>query len=261
MGDLLLCNHQIAAMPYYIEAVSLNIYSLEELCYVIEHETFVLDDSFFDDELILWIEREVGESELAGQLRRSVHREQGVLKSVELILNATGYLSYEAGMQVLSRIREMQHKPVFERCKMRADRYAGNGKYVNALLEYHRILQMEEACRKNPVMCGSIWHNLGVVYARLFLFREARECFLKAYHYRMDMESLFEAAYASLYLGEEKEAEKIVTKYGMDEQKVLKIKERLESIGQSNELINEEDSEELLQKLSVWKAEYQRNCR
>lgn len=261
MGDLLLCNHQIAAMPYYIEMVSLNIYSLEELCYVIEHYTFVLDEGFFDDELILWIEKEIGENELAGQLRQSLRKEQGVTKLVELVLNATGYLSYESGIKVLSRIREMQHKTVFERRKMRADRYIGNKKYVNALLEYRRILQMEEECKKNPVMCGNIWHNLGVVYARLFLFREARECFQKAYHYHMNMESVFAAMAASLYLGEETEAGKLAEKYGLEEQKAVQLRERLESISQSNEFVNEEDGMVLMQRLYDWKAEYQKNCR
>ena len=31
MGELLLCNEAIAAMPYYIEGVSINVYSIEEL--------------------------------------------------------------------------------------------------------------------------------------------------------------------------------------------------------------------------------------
>ena len=33
MGELILCSHPIAAMPYYIDNISLNVYSLEELCY------------------------------------------------------------------------------------------------------------------------------------------------------------------------------------------------------------------------------------
>ena len=33
MGELLLCNEAIAAMPYYIECVSINVYSIEELNY------------------------------------------------------------------------------------------------------------------------------------------------------------------------------------------------------------------------------------
>ena len=31
MGELLLCNEAIAAMPYYIEGVAINVYSIEEL--------------------------------------------------------------------------------------------------------------------------------------------------------------------------------------------------------------------------------------
>ena len=220
MGALLLCNRPIAAMPYYIEALSVNIYSLEELCYVIEHHPFLLDEGFFDDELILWIEREVGEGELAEGLRQSLRKEQGITKLVELILNATGYLNYDAGMRILSQIREMQHKTVFERRKMRADRYVENKKYINALLEYRRILQMEEECKKNPVVCGNIWHNQGTVFARLFLFREAKECFEKAYQYHMNLESIYEAMAACRYLGEDEELRKLAVKYGLSRGKI-----------------------------------------
>ena len=35
MGELLLCNGPIAAMPFYLEGVSINIYSIDELDYYI----------------------------------------------------------------------------------------------------------------------------------------------------------------------------------------------------------------------------------
>lgn len=281
MGALLLCNRPIAAMPYYIEALSLNIYSLEELCYVIEHHPFLLDEGFFDDELIHWIEWEVGEGELAEHLRQSLRQEQGITKLVELILNATGYLTYEAGMGIISQIREMQHKTVFERRKMRADRYAENKKYINALLEYRRILQMEEECKKNPVVCGNIWHNQGTVFARLFLFREARECFEKAYQYHMNLESIYEAMAACRYLGEDEELANLAGKYGVDELEVERFKENWTRISQSEAIMNVEEeidaifaeksdflpensleeNNALMRMLQDWKAEYQKNCR
>ena len=281
MGALLLCNRPIAAMPYYIEALSLNIYSLEEVCYVIEHHPFLMDEGFFDDDLILWIEREVGEGELAEQLRQALRKEQGITKLVELILNTTGYLTYEAGMRILSQIREMQHKTVFERRKMRADRYVENKKYINALLEYRRILQMEEECKKNPVVCGNIWHNQGTVFARLFLFREARECFEMAYQYHMNPESIYEAMAACRYLGEDEELMKLAVKYGIDEQEVVELGERWRRISRSEAIVNVEEeidamfAEEsdfwqevpleenaaLMQMLRDWKVEYQKNCR
>ena len=42
MGELILCSQQLAAMPYYIENVSLNVYSLDELCYYIKNNTCLL---------------------------------------------------------------------------------------------------------------------------------------------------------------------------------------------------------------------------
>jgi len=281
MGALLLCNHPIAAMPYYIEALSLNIYSMEELCYVIEHHPFLLDEGFFDEELISWIDREVGEGELAEQLRQSLRKELGITKLVELILNATGYLSYEAGMNILGQIREMQHKTVFERRKMRADRYVENKKYINALLEYRRILQMEEECKKNPVVCGNIWHNQGTVFARLFLFREARECFEKAYQYHMNLESIYEAMAACRYLGEDDALTNLARKYGIAEKEVAELSEQWTNISRSdaivrveeeidaifareNDFLQEvplEENAALMQMLCDWKAEYQKNCR
>ncbi len=280
MGALLLCNHPIAAMPYYIEALSLNIYSLEELCYVIEHQPFLLDEGFFDEELINWIEREVKETELAEQLRQSIRRELGVTKPVELILNATGYLSYESGMNIINQIREMQHKTVFERRKMRADRYVENKKYINALLEYRRILQMEEECKKNPVVCGNIWHNQGTVFARLFLFREAKECFETAYRYHMNLESIYEAMAACSYLGDDEALAGLAKKYGIPETEVAELTGRWTNISRSETIVHMEEEIDaifagesdflsevsldenaaLMQMLRDWKTEYQKNC-
>ena len=43
MGELLLCSEPIAAMPFYIENASLNVYSIEELCYYIKTNTYMLE--------------------------------------------------------------------------------------------------------------------------------------------------------------------------------------------------------------------------
>ena len=55
MGELILCSHPIAAMPYYIDNISLNVYSLEELCYYIENHLYLIEADFMSEELCLWI--------------------------------------------------------------------------------------------------------------------------------------------------------------------------------------------------------------
>lgn len=258
MGELLLCNQSIAAMPYFIEDLSLNIYSLEELCYVIEHYVYLVDDDFFDEDMMLWIESEIRETELAEQLRQFKKSEDSITKLVEQILNATGYLNYSNGLSVISQVREMQHKSVFERRKMRADCYVENKKYSSALLEYKRVLQMEEECQKNPFICGSVWHNQGTAYARLFLFKEAKECFETAYQYHMNMESIYEAMLACWCMCDEAGLRKLMKKYNMDKQGLA----RLEAYWMENMSCREldvpiEDEEAVMQMLKEWKREYQ----
>ena len=69
MGELLLCNEAIAAMPYYIEGVSINVYSIEELNYYIINTTYLLDDDFMSLELCIWIENHAHLPKLAMHLR------------------------------------------------------------------------------------------------------------------------------------------------------------------------------------------------
>ena len=57
MGELILCSHPIAAMPYYIDNISLNVYSLEELCYYIENHLYLIEADFMSEELCLWIQK------------------------------------------------------------------------------------------------------------------------------------------------------------------------------------------------------------
>ena len=57
MGELILCGGPLAAMPYYIEEVSLNVYSLEELSYYVEQILYLLGPDFMQEELCDWVER------------------------------------------------------------------------------------------------------------------------------------------------------------------------------------------------------------
>ncbi len=40
MGELILCNQNMAAFPYYVEEAAIGVYSLEELSYYICHKCF-----------------------------------------------------------------------------------------------------------------------------------------------------------------------------------------------------------------------------
>ena len=65
MGELILCRQPIAAMPFYFDNVSLNVYSLEEICYYIKNNLYLIDSGFMSEDLCVWIEHELKEKEIA----------------------------------------------------------------------------------------------------------------------------------------------------------------------------------------------------
>ena len=181
MGELILCSHPIAAMPYYIDNISLNVYSLEELCYYIENHLYLIEADFMSEELCLWIGQELDEKDLAQSLRSVLLGNGSLSDFTELILRSCGYCSEDTIRHIRSVLLDMQNKSVFECSKIRADRYMESEKYVKAIHEYRKLLGMEEECKKNPVLEGNIRHNLGTACAELFLFDEAAANFLNAY--------------------------------------------------------------------------------
>lgn len=192
MGELLLCHEPIASLPYYVDKVGVNLYSMEELCYYIAGNTYLLDATFMNEELCTWVEKQMGLYKLAERLR-DIMRSRGPLSDfAEAILRQTTYLEEAEITEVLLALREMEEKSDFECGKIRADRLMEQDKYLGAIYEYKRLLDSGEAEGQNALLLGNIWHNLGTAYARLFLFDEACDCYDRAYRLNQRGESLRE---------------------------------------------------------------------
>ena len=276
MGDLILCNYPIAAMPFYIEAFSGNIYSLEELCYYIEHNLLLMEEEFFEEDLFYWIEKEIGAKELAEKLRLSKQEQKGLADTLILLWKETGYWDAKTVRELVAQVKGLSEISVLERRKMRADLYAEKKRYFPAILEYRTVLQMEEACKSNPEVCGNIWHNQGVCFAGLFLFEEARECFLTAYRYHRNMEFVYAALAACRYLNDTETEISIRKQYDISDSTYMEITKQWQEALESKDILefNEQlevffendrnmllEQPEFIQLLSDWKKGYQKNCR
>ena len=73
MGEMIYCRRPLAAAPFYIEDVSLNVYSLEELSFYIATNVYLLNQEFMSGELCNWIGREVGDRELMKKTKGRFH--------------------------------------------------------------------------------------------------------------------------------------------------------------------------------------------
>lgn len=278
MGELLLCKEPIAAMPYYIDGISINVYSLEELCYYFMNNIYLIERDFMSEELCTWVEKEVGRIRLADRLR-DIMRTNGKLSDFirEIILEA-GYCTKEEAAHILGVIAEMEEKSDFECSKIRADRLMERQKYLSSIYEYKRLLDSEEAKDENPVTIGNIWHNLGTAYARLFLFEEATHCYEEAHKRNQKEESLKELLMCYRCRHDEAGFIRVALENGLDDTAMQSLRNEasLASRGESNTALEEQlerianyngenarmkKQKELGEIILAWKDDYRRICR
>lgn len=177
MGELLLCSHGIASMPYYIETVALNVYSLEEMCYYLKNNIDLADPSFMDDELIEWVRVQLKLPALAGRLEKQKAR-GSLFEFVAALVSGCNYCAAEELEQMKAALADFENKTETECAKIRADRLLSKRRYRACILEYRKLLERPEA---RGEFAGNVYHNLGCAYAGLFLFGQAAECYGKAY--------------------------------------------------------------------------------
>lgn len=278
MGELLFCHESIAALPYYIEGMGINIYSMEELSYYIMNYTYLLDTGFMCEELCTWISSEMKAYKLAEHLRDEMRGNRRLSEFVLAILEQSGYCSVKEKQQIVLMLRQMEEKSDFECNKLRTDGLMERGKYLSCIYEYKRLLDSED-CKEQPSeLVGNIWHNLGTAYAKLFLFEQA----LKAYEKAVTLNGAKESKKACLFcyrcLHDEQGFIRKSIEYKLDDMSVQEIRNELSMASRSEELIRFEERMEQMAELSVkgqsqgvrqelleivqeWKEAYRKSCR
>ena len=161
-------------------SLSLIIYSLEELCYYVAHNAYLINTEFACYELCGWIGREIGKEEEKA-LTTILDEEKPLHVFIETLLNMCDYLPGDEIRNVVEIISSFENKSPIECSKIRADRLLDKGNIVDAIYEYENILDRADKKEISKEFLGDIWHNLAVCYSRLFFFNEASVCFEYAY--------------------------------------------------------------------------------
>lgn len=278
MSELLFCHAPIASLPYYIEGLGINIYSMEELCYFIAGNVFLLDDSFMNEELCTWIEKQMSAYKLAENLRNIMHAGRRLSVFVDLILEDTCYYSKPEIDNIVSMLEQLEQKTGFECSKMRADQLMEKEKYLAAIYAYRKLLDSREAKETDALLRGNVWHNLGTAYARLFLFEEAAACYEKAYELNQTYESVRETLLCSCYMEDEENLKQKCAQYFVDENTIEALKEEREQAGDNPRIREFDERLEHIRSMLAdgqkvqakdalndiifnWKEEYRRGCK
>ncbi len=176
-----LCQVKQAQKPYFIENINTNIYSIEELCYYLYENVYLIDDTIMNEALCDWIRDELGLKKLYRQLYEHVDKQDGIVYFILPIFREIGYLDARQMREFTEHISHLEVQPSDARAKLKGDYLVRCGMYGNAVSEYHKILQNQKPGNLGTTFYTQVRNNLGCAYARMFRFEEAADCFLNAW--------------------------------------------------------------------------------
>lgn len=229
MTDLILCHSALAENPYYFAALGVNIYSIEELCFLLKENACILDDDVLDKELCAFLIEEAEMPVLGKKLMYML--EEGVTAGefIMTILEDSVLLSEEELSEVRQTLVDSAGLDRNRKHKRRGDNMLRNKKYALALDEYRYILDSMEREYDRETYAG-VLHNMGTAYAGMFLLKEASECFFEAYELSGERESAVSFLLAAKACYEPEKYERLLMRYGFNDEIVGEAEKRYEEL-------------------------------
>ena len=141
MGRVYLCLGQNAELPYYFEKAKVHIWNIEELCYFIRENAWIMEPELLTKELIDWVAQQCGLPKLAVLLNDSLKEEDCVTAFAACLFSYTGYCPQEQALQVQKILQTNAGNNETDRAKARGDYFLESGKYFRALQEYEPLMK------------------------------------------------------------------------------------------------------------------------
>ncbi len=201
MGQVILCHPYKATTPYVISYTGTRVYTYEELCYFICDNLDLMDNNIMDVSLVSWMKEQLNMKDIAEKLSAGLKNNIGYTGFLSLILGEGGFLDDSEMRSVISQLSEISKMSSDEKIKHQADKYLNNKKYSLAFVLYLRLAEKlekdEKRDNKKNELYGDILHDMGVIYANMFMFELAADYFKKAYRLNLREESNIAANNAS----------------------------------------------------------------
>ena len=236
------CVGDYATTPYCIPGLELNVYSMEELCYCIKENAFLLDFSLMNDGLIDWIERQCGLKNLAKELYQQAHKSGSLSAFAVTILVYTGLYDKDVIREIEQVLKKGAGLSTVEKRKSQVDYLVRQKKYLPALRGYDQLLEnwseFENNQEQQPAAStrAAILHNKGSAYAGLMQYGQAAKCFLEAYGISGSPEDYTEYLAAKRMELPESDYVAFAAERPENYQYVLRLEKRLEQLTQEWEL-------------------------
>ena len=178
---LILCEKNEVTTPFYISDLGVNIYSLEELCYIIHEYPLLVLDGFVTDTLVEFLVKELKLGMYFRQMEKNTSRK---LSDEEILVGLLEYSDLYSRKDVAAyreRIQEIRNMTEGDYFREKGDFMFNIGRYGQALRYYGRA---EKAIREKTNQKRSlarIYTCMGHAQANLLQTEDAFGEYVKAY--------------------------------------------------------------------------------
>lgn len=250
MTKLRLCVGRRAKQPYFLNTVCVNIYSIEEMCYLLALNPFMITNEIMSSDLVDWFENECGLNDLADELRSLLRRGLQLSRFIDTILDYAGYCDESERLIIRETLKSNSGLNDLERKKNQADYLIRNGKYELAIEEYEALLNTISDVDNS--LRPKLYQNIGYAYARLFMFDVAARYYRRAYDITKDIKlAVMYLGAVRMYMSEDKYLS-FIAERGELKEASLKLEQKLNQIDGDFEGSRESL---MLSALSIYKGE------
>lgn len=253
MGSLILCHKKRAKRPYEVSRVHMHIYTIEELCYYICNNLYLVDYTIMNRRLCDWLEDELELVEMAEELRKCLDQNASLEEFILTILKGSVIYAPSEIVKVQSLLEHLRDQKEVEKTKYKADSLLKTGEYASAILVYQSIINKDWDESVDKTFYGRIYGCLGTSYGRLFLYEEAAMMYREAYLICEDADMLKSYLYCCYRALPEKEYVKMLSGNSIFLSMDSLMREEIERAKMEVDLDAGEEQ------LDIWKREYRRN--
>ncbi len=273
-SEMYLCLGALSTTPYFLSGLGVNIYSMDELCYYLCVNAYILDNDLIDVRLCDYMRDNLDMAPLAAKLRKMIKEGKTLGEMVTTILIDTRYCNDEEIARIKQVLVDNASLSFAAKRKVRGDNLLCANKYPRAIEEYQYVLSVLNK-EEEPELYSSILHNVGCAYALMFLLDKAADYFKQAYEIDESRESLVLYLVCLRLTAKKEEYDRIVVKNGYDERIALEAVRIMTSARESeadtpyadamNDILELRDSGRVSEfyaaldvALEEWKQEYRR---
>ncbi len=180
MGSLILCHKKHAKQPYEIFRAHVRIYTIEELCYYLSNNLYLIDHTLMNRQFCDWVDEELEMGDLAEVLRKDLSLPCSEEQFVLAILKGSHIYSDGELTKMEATLDALQNQKEVEKLKYKADSLMKRGEYEFAIREYQSILDSEWDDSLDKEFYGRVYACLGSAYGRMFLYEDAARAYQEA---------------------------------------------------------------------------------